>query len=63
MKLFVDNIIGNYYGGLAIYTKDSKYYLTLGNYDGDYGVEISEDLANSIKDYFDIDREIIKIDL
>lgn len=61
MERIVNHIIGNYYDAVEVYVKDNKYYLTLGDYDGDYGVEISKDLAMAIKEYFKIDRKIEKI--
>lgn len=61
MERIVNPIISNYYGSVEVYIKDNKYYLTLGDYNGDYGVEISKDLAMAIKEYFKIDRKIEKI--
>lgn len=61
MEGIVNPIIGNYYGAVEVYAKENKYYLTLGNYDGDYGVEISKDLAMAIKEYFKRDRKIEKL--
>ena len=62
MKRIVKPIIGNYYGCVEVYLKeDGHYYLTLGNYDGDYGVMISEKLAMAIKEEFENEKEIVEI--
>lgn len=61
MERIVNPIIGNYYGAVEVYAKDNKYYLTLGDWDVHYGVEISQDLAMAIKEYFKTDRKIEKI--
>lgn len=61
MEMIVNTIIYNYYSAVEVYTKDNKYYLTLGDWDVHYGVEISKDLAMEIKEYFKTDRKIEKI--
>lgn len=63
MERIVKPIIGNYYGAVEIYAKDNKYYLTLKDYDGLYGVEISKELAIAIKEYFKTDRKIEELTL
>lgn len=63
MERIVNPFISNYYGSVEVYTKDNKYYLTLEDYDGVYGVEISEDLAMAIQEYFKVDRKVEKLDL
>lgn len=64
MERIVKPIITNYYGSVEVYTNGTEYYLTLEDYDGYYGVEISEELAMSLKEYFETaNRKIEKIDL
>lgn len=63
MDRIVKHIISNYYGAVEIYAKDNKYYLTLEDYNGLYGVEISNELAMAIKEYFKIDRKIEELTL
>ena len=37
-------IVGNYYGGLYVKIKDSKYYWSIENWDGHYWKEIPKSL-------------------
>ena len=63
MEQIVKPIISNYYGSVEVYAENNKYYLTLGDWDAHYGVEISRDLAMAIKEYFKTDRKIEELDL
>lgn len=57
MELIVTNIIANYHGVVEVYKEDDKYYLTIGNYDTDYAVEISEETAMVLKEEFKEEKE------
>ena len=62
MECLVELGLANYYGEVKLYKINDKYYLGLENYDGDFGIEISEKLSVAIIEEFKDKKEMIYLE-
>lgn len=49
----------NYYGGVCLEEIGGKWYLSLGNWDEDRYIEVSEKFAKAVKEEFSEEKEVI----
>ena len=61
---FIDEVLfnGEKVDGLKLYKINDKYDVGLENYDGDFGIEISEKLSVAIREEFKEEKEMIYLE-
>ena len=61
-NMYVQTGLANYYGYVELQKIEDKYFLTLENYDGDYGVEVSEEFALAMqKEFENKERKVVRV--
>ena len=60
--MFVRTGLSNYYGDVNLEAIEGKYYLTLEDYTGEYGVEVSEEFALAMqKEFENKERKMVEL--